>query len=163
MKKAAYVLVLLASPAFAQTPNLAPAPPVDRVGRITWGRGTVGKRRRNANKNSSGLFAAFLYATRSKSWLARRVHSRLRRQPRHRYGPRARRAPGGCLQRPHAFRGRHHYKYPERGHAMDNDLTLKAAALKLGFVTEAEFDRVVDPKKMVTSYVASDAPAPSAG
>ena len=32
MKKAAYVLVLLASPAFAQTPNLAPAPPVDRVG-----------------------------------------------------------------------------------------------------------------------------------
>jgi len=32
---------------------------------------------------------------------------------------------------------------------MDNDLTLKAAALKLGFVTEAEFDRVVDPKKMV--------------
>ena len=31
MKKAAYVLVLLASPAFAQTPNLAPAPPVDRV------------------------------------------------------------------------------------------------------------------------------------
>jgi fumarate hydratase class II len=28
--------------------------------------------------------------------------------------------------------------------------------LKLGFVTEAEFDRVVDPKKMVTPYVASD-------
>jgi fumarate hydratase, class II len=48
-------------------------------------------------------------------------------------------------------------------YAMDNHLTLKAAALKLGFVTEAEFDRVVDPKKMVTSYVASDAPAPSAG
>src|SRR5271169_3086420 len=47
-------------------------------------------------------------------------------------------------------------------YAMNNDLTLKAAALKLGFVTEAEFDRVVDPKKMVTSYVASDAPAPSA-
>jgi fumarate hydratase, class II len=47
-------------------------------------------------------------------------------------------------------------------YAMDNDLTLKAAALKLGFVTEAEFDGVVDPKKMVTSYVASDAPAPSA-
>src|ERR1700726_456454 len=39
-------------------------------------------------------------------------------------------------------------------YAMDNDLTLKAAALKLGFVTEAEFDRVVDPKKMVTPYVA---------
>src|ERR1700730_960262 len=39
-------------------------------------------------------------------------------------------------------------------HAMDNDLTLKAAALQLGFVTEAEFDRVVDPKKMVKPYVA---------
>jgi fumarate hydratase class II len=43
-------------------------------------------------------------------------------------------------------------------YAMDNDLTLKAAALKLGFVSEAEFDRVVDPKKMVTPYVAA-APA----
>jgi fumarate hydratase, class II len=42
-------------------------------------------------------------------------------------------------------------------YAMDNDLTLKQAALKLGFVTEAEFDRVVDPKKMVTPYVASAA------
>jgi fumarate hydratase, class II len=40
-------------------------------------------------------------------------------------------------------------------YAMDNDLTLKVAALKLGFVTEAEFDRVVDPKKMVRPYVAS--------
>jgi fumarate hydratase, class II len=40
-------------------------------------------------------------------------------------------------------------------HAMDNDLTLKAAALQLGFVTEAEFDRIVDPKKMVHPYVAS--------
>jgi len=40
-------------------------------------------------------------------------------------------------------------------YANDNDLTLKAAALKLGFVTEAEFDRVVDPKKMVRPYVAS--------
>ncbi|HEY1978664.1 MAG TPA: class II fumarate hydratase, partial [Xanthobacteraceae bacterium] len=40
-------------------------------------------------------------------------------------------------------------------YAMDNDLTLKAAALKLGFVTEAEFDRVVDPKKMVAPYVAT--------
>ena len=39
-------------------------------------------------------------------------------------------------------------------YAMDNDLTLKAAALKLGFVTEEEFDRVVDPKKMVRPYVA---------
>jgi fumarate hydratase class II len=34
-------------------------------------------------------------------------------------------------------------------YAMDNDLTLKAAALKLGFVTEEEFDRFVDPAKMV--------------
>jgi fumarate hydratase class II len=40
-------------------------------------------------------------------------------------------------------------------YAMDNDLTLKEAALKLGFVTEAEFDRVVDPAKMVTPYVAT--------
>ena len=39
-------------------------------------------------------------------------------------------------------------------YAMDNDLTLKAAALKLGFVTEQEFDRVVDPSKMVRPYVA---------
>jgi fumarate hydratase class II len=40
-------------------------------------------------------------------------------------------------------------------YAMDNDLTLKDAALKLGFVTEAEFDRVVDPKKMVKPSVAA--------
>ena len=39
-------------------------------------------------------------------------------------------------------------------HALDNDLTLKQAALKLGFVTEEEFDRVVDPAKMVHPYVA---------
>jgi fumarate hydratase, class II len=39
-------------------------------------------------------------------------------------------------------------------YAMDNDLTLKAAALKLGFVSEQEFDRVVDPVKMVKPYVA---------
>src|SRR5258706_11371255 len=46
-------------------------------------------------------------------------------------------------------------------HAMDNDLTLKAAALKLGFVTDAKVDRVVDPKKMVKPYVAA-APAAAA-
>jgi fumarate hydratase class II len=40
-------------------------------------------------------------------------------------------------------------------YAMDHDLTLKAAALKLGFVTEADFDRVVDPVKMVRPYVAT--------
>ena len=39
-------------------------------------------------------------------------------------------------------------------YAMDNDLTLKTA-LKLGFVTEEEFDRVVDPAKMVRPYVAT--------
>src|SRR4029077_2850613 len=42
-------------------------------------------------------------------------------------------------------------------HALDNDLTLKAAALKLGFVSEDEFDRIVDPRKMVKPYVATAA------
>ena len=41
-------------------------------------------------------------------------------------------------------------------HAMDNDLTLRDAALQLGFVTAEEFDRVVDPKKMVAPYVAAN-------
>jgi fumarate hydratase class II len=40
-------------------------------------------------------------------------------------------------------------------YALDNDLTLKQAALKLGFVTEDEFDRVVDPSKMIRPYVAT--------
>jgi fumarate hydratase, class II len=40
-------------------------------------------------------------------------------------------------------------------YATDNDLTLKDAALKLGFVTQDEFDRVVDPAKMVKPYVAT--------
>ena len=40
-------------------------------------------------------------------------------------------------------------------HALDNDLTLKEAALALGFVTEQEFDRIVDPAKMVRPYVAT--------
>ncbi|MCG6862569.1 MAG: class II fumarate hydratase [Chromatiaceae bacterium] len=39
--------------------------------------------------------------------------------------------------------------------ALDNDLTLKAAALKLGLVSEEDFDRVVDPAKMVRPYVAT--------
>src|SRR5471032_2049630 len=39
-------------------------------------------------------------------------------------------------------------------YATDHDLTLKQAALKLGYVSEAEFDRVVDTRKMVTPYVA---------
>jgi fumarate hydratase class II len=34
-----------------------------------------------------------------------------------------------------------------------DDLTLKDAALELGFVTEEEFDRVVDPAKMLQPYV----------
>ncbi len=33
--------------------------------------------------------------------------------------------------------------------ALDHDLTLKEAALQLGYVTEEEFDRVVDPNKML--------------
>src|SRR5499427_6650881 len=41
-------------------------------------------------------------------------------------------------------------------YAIDNDLTLKEAALKLGFVTEELFDRVVDPAKMVRPYVAGN-------
>jgi len=43
-------------------------------------------------------------------------------------------------------------------YAMDRDLTLKQAALALGFVSEEEFDRVVDPARMVQPYV-----APAAG
>ena len=42
-------------------------------------------------------------------------------------------------------------------YAADNDLTLKEAALQLGFVTEELYDRVVDPAKMVRPYVAADA------
>jgi fumarate hydratase class II len=34
-------------------------------------------------------------------------------------------------------------------HAMANDVTLRTAALQLGFVSAAEFDRLVDPAKMV--------------
>ena len=41
-------------------------------------------------------------------------------------------------------------------YAMDNDLTLKQAALKLAYVTEAEFDKIVDPTKMVRPYVATE-------
>jgi fumarate hydratase class II len=40
-------------------------------------------------------------------------------------------------------------------HALGHDLTLKAAALQLGLVTEADFDRIVDPRKMVQPYVAA--------
>ena len=41
-------------------------------------------------------------------------------------------------------------------YAVDNDLTLKEAAMKLGLVSEEEFKRVVDPAKMVRPYVASN-------
>jgi len=40
-------------------------------------------------------------------------------------------------------------------YAMENDVTLRAAALRLGYVTEVDFDRIVDPKKMVEPYVAT--------
>jgi fumarate hydratase class II len=40
--------------------------------------------------------------------------------------------------------------------AMDHDLTLKDAALQLGYVTEEEFDRVVDPKKMLGPTVVEE-------
>jgi len=43
-------------------------------------------------------------------------------------------------------------------HALDHDLSLKAAALELGYVDAATFDRVVDPAKMVRPYVASETP-----
>ncbi len=39
-------------------------------------------------------------------------------------------------------------------YALDHDLTLKQAALQLGAVSAEEFDRVVDPQKMVKPYVA---------
>jgi fumarate hydratase class II len=39
-------------------------------------------------------------------------------------------------------------------YALDHDLTLKDAALQLHAVNAAEFDRIVDPRKMVKPYVA---------
>jgi len=39
-------------------------------------------------------------------------------------------------------------------HALDHDMTLKDAALQLGFVSAEEYDRVVDPAKMTKPYVA---------
>jgi fumarate hydratase class II len=40
-------------------------------------------------------------------------------------------------------------------HASERDLTLREAALELGFVDEGTFDSVVDPAKMVKPYVAA--------
>jgi fumarate hydratase class II len=42
-------------------------------------------------------------------------------------------------------------------YALDNDLTLKEAALKLGLVSEKQFDRVVGAANMVHPYVAKTA------
>ncbi len=42
-------------------------------------------------------------------------------------------------------------------HALEHDLTLKQAAVQLGYVDEPTFDRVVDPAKMVKPYVADAA------
>ena len=39
-------------------------------------------------------------------------------------------------------------------YAMDHELSLKEAAVKLGLVSAAEFDKIVDPAKMVRPYVA---------
>jgi fumarate hydratase class II len=41
--------------------------------------------------------------------------------------------------------------------AMDDDLTLKQAALKLGFVSEAEFDLLVNPARMANPHGDADA------
>jgi len=45
-------------------------------------------------------------------------------------------------------------------YAMEHDVTLKEAALKLGFVTAADFDRLVDPAKMIAPLPATTKPAP---
>jgi fumarate hydratase class II len=39
--------------------------------------------------------------------------------------------------------------------ALEEDITLKEAALQLGFVSEADFDRIVDPRAMVNPGVAT--------
>ncbi len=44
-------------------------------------------------------------------------------------------------------------------YALDHDLTLKDAALALGVVSAEEFDRIVDPRKMVKPYVAEEKPS----
>jgi fumarate hydratase class II len=41
-------------------------------------------------------------------------------------------------------------------YALDHDLTLKEAALQLGAISAVEFDRIVDPRKMVQPYVAAN-------
>ena len=39
-------------------------------------------------------------------------------------------------------------------YASDEDLTLREAALKLGYISANDFDRIVDPTKMIEPYVA---------
>ena len=46
-------------------------------------------------------------------------------------------------------------------HAMEHDLTLKRAALDLGFIGEADFDRIVDPRSMTAPNVVNDGNPPS--
>ncbi|HTV45851.1 MAG TPA: class II fumarate hydratase [Stellaceae bacterium] len=41
-------------------------------------------------------------------------------------------------------------------HAMQHETTLREAALALGYVGAAEFDRIIDPRKMVAPYVARE-------
>jgi fumarate hydratase class II len=41
-------------------------------------------------------------------------------------------------------------------YALDHDMTLREAALKLGFVAADQFDRLVDPAKMTRPYIAED-------
>jgi fumarate hydratase class II len=41
-------------------------------------------------------------------------------------------------------------------HALEHDMTLREAALTLGFIEGPEFDRIVDPRKMVHPYVAKE-------
>jgi fumarate hydratase class II len=33
--------------------------------------------------------------------------------------------------------------------AMEDDLSLKAAAMQLGYISEADFDKIIDPTKMI--------------
>jgi fumarate hydratase class II len=41
-------------------------------------------------------------------------------------------------------------------YALDHDLSLKEAAMELNFISSEEFDKLVDPKKMVHPYVAKE-------
>lgn len=41
-------------------------------------------------------------------------------------------------------------------YAMDHDLSLKEAALHFDYISAAEFDKIVDPKKMVRPYVSDE-------